>query len=131
MSETYKVTVDGTWTFELDAAAVENLDAIRATGRKEHVLREHVPYHAEIAAADLLRKEYRVVVNKTTYHVRIADVYVRVANVHVRIADEHPSVALVELYNAAGLPLNRGVRRKIEATFHLRAAAPDAPTPGT
>jgi mannose-1-phosphate guanylyltransferase/phosphomannomutase len=38
--------------------------------------------------------------------------------VHVRIADEHPSVALMELYDGDGLPLPRGVRRKIEATFH-------------
>jgi mannose-1-phosphate guanylyltransferase/phosphomannomutase len=39
-------------------------------------------------------------------------------SVHVRIADEHPNVGLIEMYSSAGLPLNRGARRKIEATFH-------------
>lgn len=38
--------------------------------------------------------------------------------IHVRIADCHPNVSLIEMYTGSGLPLNRGARRKVEATFH-------------
>jgi len=38
--------------------------------------------------------------------------------VHIRISDEHRSVAVIELFDADGLPLPRSARRKIEAVFH-------------
>ncbi|WP_367026202.1 sugar phosphate nucleotidyltransferase [Methylococcus sp. ANG] len=38
--------------------------------------------------------------------------------VHIRISDEHPRVAVIELFDAEGLPLTRGVRRKIETVFY-------------
>lgn len=37
---------------------------------------------------------------------------------HIRMSDDHASVAVIELFDADGLPLVRGVRRKIEAMFH-------------
>lgn len=46
--------------------------------------------------------------------------------VHLRMSDDHASVAVVELFDADGLPLVRGARRKIEAIFH-RAEFPKVP----
>ena len=41
-----------------------------------------------------------------------------VGGIHVRIASKQSNVGIIEMYNGNGLPLNREVRRKIEATFH-------------
>jgi mannose-1-phosphate guanylyltransferase/phosphomannomutase len=38
--------------------------------------------------------------------------------VHIRMSDDHVSVAVIELFDADGLPLVRGARRKVEAMFH-------------
>lgn len=46
--------------------------------------------------------------------------------VHIRMSDDHASVSVIELFDADGLPLVRGTRRKIEAIFH-RAEFPKVP----
>lgn len=73
MSEKYKVSVDDTWSFELDKTAATSLDAIRIDGQYDHIIKDHQPYRVHILKADPLRKQYRIVVNNTSYSVRIAD----------------------------------------------------------
>ena len=73
MSEIYKIGVDETWTFELEESKAESLDFVHIEGQHDHILEGYTPYRVDIVDADPLQKRYRVVVNNTSYSVRISD----------------------------------------------------------
>jgi len=73
MSNTYKLSVNHANTYDLTESDLKNLDAVGMEKDKFHVLKNHIPYKAEIVAADFLSKKYTIKVNNNTYEVAIED----------------------------------------------------------
>lgn len=73
MSVPYKVSVNGEWSFEMDANALTSYDMARMGENSIHVLSEHQSYKTAILKADFHAKAYRVAVNGKPYDVQIAD----------------------------------------------------------
>lgn len=73
MQKTYKLSVNTGATFEVNESEVHHLDAVATGAHSFHVLKDNLPYKAEIVAADFIAKKYTVQVNNNTYEVAIAD----------------------------------------------------------
>lgn len=73
MSNSYKLSVNHAATFDFTEKDLENLDAISVGNEKFHVLKDSIPYKAEIVSADFLTKKYTVKVNNNTYEVAISN----------------------------------------------------------
>jgi biotin carboxyl carrier protein len=73
MSIGYKVNVNDTFHFDLEKESVSQLDAVSVAKDKFHILKENIPYQAEIIASDFLQKSYTVKVNNNTYTVAISN----------------------------------------------------------
>ena len=71
MSNSYKLSVNGSATFDATESNLQNLDAVSTGENTFHVLKNHIPYKAEIISADFLAKKYTVKVNNNTYEVAI------------------------------------------------------------
>ncbi|WP_309641826.1 acetyl-CoA carboxylase biotin carboxyl carrier protein subunit [Flavobacterium sp.] len=69
----YKVKVNGTVDFNFDKDSLSQLDAVSVEANKFHVLRQNLPYQAEIVHADFNHKSYSVKVNNNTYSVVISN----------------------------------------------------------
>jgi len=72
MSVLYKVSVNGEWSFEMDADALTSYDMARTDSSSIHVLNEHQSYKTTILQADFQKKCYRISVNGKPYEVQIA-----------------------------------------------------------
>lgn len=73
MSATYKITVNKTLTVEASENDANSFDALALGDAKYHILKDNVPYHAEIVEADFNAKKYTVRINNTDYAVDIAN----------------------------------------------------------
>lgn len=73
MSATYKITVNKTVTVDVSDTDAASFDALALGNSKYHVLKESVPYNAEIIHADFNAKKYTVRINNTDYVVDIAN----------------------------------------------------------
>lgn len=73
MSNTYKLSVNHGNAYDLSESDLKNLDAVSVEKDKFHVLKNHIPYKAEIISADFLAKKYTIRVNNNTYEVAIED----------------------------------------------------------
>jgi len=71
MSNSYKLSVNNSVTFDATESSLQNLDAVSTGKNTFHVLKNHIPYKAEIVSADFLAKKYTVKVNNNTYEVAI------------------------------------------------------------
>ncbi len=69
----YKATVNNTDSFDLTNTSIEDLDAVSVGDAKFHILKDNLPYQAEISESDFLSKQYTIKVNGTTYEVHLAD----------------------------------------------------------
>jgi biotin carboxyl carrier protein len=73
MSNSYKLSVNNTTSFDLSESDLKNLDAVSMDKTKFHVLKDNKPYKAEIIATDFIAKKYTIKVNNNTYEVAISD----------------------------------------------------------
>lgn len=73
MSNSYKLSVNHTATFDFTEKDLENLDTISVGNENFHILKNSIPYKAEIVSADFLAKKYTVKVNNNTYEVAISN----------------------------------------------------------
>ena len=71
MSNSYKLSVNQTTTFDFTDDDLENLDAVAVGNEKFHVLKNSVPYKAEVVSADFISKKYTIKVNNNNYEVAI------------------------------------------------------------
>ncbi|MFZ9002894.1 MAG: acetyl-CoA carboxylase biotin carboxyl carrier protein subunit [Bacteroidetes bacterium] len=69
----YKVLVEGEWSFEMDADALNAYDMARTDATSVHVLSDHQSYETNILQADFNDKHYRISVNGKPYSVQISD----------------------------------------------------------
>jgi biotin carboxyl carrier protein len=73
MSNSYKLSVNQTTTFEWNESDLKKLDAIQLNSSQFHVLDSNKSYKVEIVSADFIAKKYTIKVNNNTYEVAIAD----------------------------------------------------------
>ncbi len=73
MSNAYKLTVNGTTSFDVTQEQLSQLDAISTSPNNYHILKDDKPFKAAITQTDFLAKEYTVTVNNNTYTVHIAN----------------------------------------------------------
>jgi biotin carboxyl carrier protein len=67
----YQVKVNNTFDFKIDTEAVLNLDSLKVSDLKFHILQNNTSYKTEIIKADFNQKSYSVKVNNNTYNVTI------------------------------------------------------------
>jgi len=73
MSNSYTLSVNNEFSFNVSESELENLDAINTDATTFHVLKNHKSYQAKIISADLIAKKYIIKVNNSTYEVAISD----------------------------------------------------------
>jgi biotin carboxyl carrier protein len=73
MSNSYTLSVNNTFSFDVTESDLKNLDAISIDATRFHVLKDHKSYQAEIISADLIAKKYIIKVNNSTYEVAISN----------------------------------------------------------
>lgn len=69
----YKVKVNDSRTFEINADALKDIDIIKTTADHYHVLHHQQSIDATVTESDFLSKSYRVKINNTEYKVAISD----------------------------------------------------------
>jgi biotin carboxyl carrier protein len=67
----YQVKVNNTFDFKIDTEDVLNLDSLKVSDLKFHILQNNTSYKTEIIKADFNQKSYSVKVNNNTYNVTI------------------------------------------------------------
>jgi len=73
VSTSYKVKVNDTYNFDVDATQLSELDAVQNSETEFHILNEHTSYKAIIVNADFNQKKYTISINNNNYTVAIAD----------------------------------------------------------
>ncbi|MCA6421994.1 MAG: acetyl-CoA carboxylase biotin carboxyl carrier protein subunit [Flavobacterium sp.] len=73
MSNNYKLTVNHNTSIDLSESNLQNFDVVTVEKDKFHVLKNHIPYTAEIVSADFLAKKYIIKLNNNRYEVVIED----------------------------------------------------------
>lgn len=73
MSNSYKLSVNQTTTFEWTESDLKKLDAIQLNISQFHILDNNKPYKVEIVSSDFVAKKYTVKVNNNIYEVAISD----------------------------------------------------------
>ncbi|QYJ69239.1 acetyl-CoA carboxylase biotin carboxyl carrier protein subunit [Flavobacterium litorale] len=73
MSDAYKLTVNGSTTFDVTETQLAELDIISTGTANFHILKANKPFKAAVTHTDFLKKEYTVTVNNNTYTVNIAN----------------------------------------------------------
>lgn len=71
MKNSYQVKVNNTFDFKIDKEAVLNLDSLKISDSKLHILQNNISYKTEIIKANFNQKSYSVKVNNNTYNVTI------------------------------------------------------------
>lgn len=70
---TYKVSVDDQFSFDLSEQNSESLDCIQLTDSQFQILKNHTSFTATIISEDFLNRKYKVNVNGNEYEVSIAN----------------------------------------------------------
>lgn len=73
MSDSYKVKVNDSFSFDINKESISQLDAVPTEANHLHVLQDKKSYKAAIVSADFNQKKYTVKVNNNTYTVAIAN----------------------------------------------------------
>ncbi len=69
---TYTLTVNNQFTFELSQEQLDNLNSINLSDSQLHILKDDISYRTEIVSDDFLNRNYTVNVNGTEFQVNIA-----------------------------------------------------------
>ena len=71
MSQTFKISVNNTFNFDINQEDVSNLDAIQISDSEFHILQQNKSYKAEIQESNFNNKSYQVKVNNNLYKINI------------------------------------------------------------
>ncbi|MGO3181684.1 MAG: acetyl-CoA carboxylase biotin carboxyl carrier protein subunit [Aequorivita sp.] len=72
MDESYRVSVDDNYEFQLVATDTENIDQTEISSQKVHLLHNNKSFAIELLGNDFVNRNYRVKVNGNTYLVNVA-----------------------------------------------------------
>ena len=67
----YKVTVNGTYEFQLSDEEVRAMDILQVSSSQYHILKDNQPFTAEMLSREFNEKRYTVQVKNNTYEVRL------------------------------------------------------------
>ncbi len=73
MSKLYKVKVNDSFELDIDTDALSQMDAIKLSDSKFHILKDFKTYTAEITDSQFKQKTYTVKINNNSYAVEIQD----------------------------------------------------------
>ncbi len=73
MNKNYKATVNQEFEFDISHEVLSQLDAVKTTDTKYHILYQNTSFTGEITTSNFSKKTYQVHVNNNTYDVVIAD----------------------------------------------------------
>ena len=73
MNNRFKVKVNNSLEFNISDDDISNLDAIKLSELKYHILKNGKPYKAELVASNFDHKKYAVKVNNSTYNIEISN----------------------------------------------------------
>lgn len=73
MSKVYNVKVNNSFEFDIDSEEVSQMDTLKTSDSKYHVLKDFKTFKAEITEVQFLQKKYTVKINNNTYVVDIYD----------------------------------------------------------
>ena len=71
MKESYSVSVDENYEFQLVKKDTENIDQTELSGQKIHLLHNNKSFEIELLENDFINRNYSVKVNGNTYHVNV------------------------------------------------------------
>ena len=71
MSQTFKISVNNTFNFDINQEDVSNLDAIQISDSEFHILQQNKSYKTEIQESNFNNKSYQVKVNNNLYKINI------------------------------------------------------------
>ncbi|MEO1032890.1 MAG: acetyl-CoA carboxylase biotin carboxyl carrier protein subunit [Bacteroidota bacterium] len=69
----YKAKVNASYEFDINEAALEQLDAVETSTNQYHILHDNASIKAKILDTDFNKKHYRIKVNNSIYEVAISD----------------------------------------------------------
>jgi biotin carboxyl carrier protein len=67
----YKVTVNGTYEFQLSEEEVKALDILQVSPSQYHVLKYNQPFKAQMVSEEFLSKRYTIQVKNNVYEVQL------------------------------------------------------------
>jgi len=73
MDQSYTVTVNDTFNYNLKNSNTEKLDVLKLPKSKFHVINNHKHFKIELLNSNFLKKEYTITVNSNTYTVKISN----------------------------------------------------------
>lgn len=73
MNDTFTLSVNSNTAFDVTEEELAAFDAIRTANGSYHILKDNLPYRAEVTAGDFLKKTYSVSINNNTYDVHIGN----------------------------------------------------------
>jgi len=73
MKHGYKVKVNNTFDFDIDAEQLKSLDIAKTRESMYHILESNQPYHAEVVSSDFNTKTYTIKINNKPYTVKISN----------------------------------------------------------
>ncbi len=73
MSKFYNVKVNDSFEFNIDSDKISQMDAIKVSDSKYHILKDFKTYSAEISDGQFNKKTYTVKINNNSYEVNILD----------------------------------------------------------
>ncbi|WP_313111009.1 acetyl-CoA carboxylase biotin carboxyl carrier protein subunit [Aequorivita sediminis] len=71
MKESYSVSVDENYEFQLVKKDTENIDQTELSGQKVHLLHNNKSFEIELLENDFINRNYSVKVNGNIYHVNV------------------------------------------------------------
>ena len=71
MNQKFKVKVNNSFDFEITSEKASQIDAVKISDTKYHILHDYQSYKTEITQADFNKKTYQVKVNNNTYNINI------------------------------------------------------------
>ena len=72
MDESYRISVDDSYEFQLNANDLEQIDLAELSGQKVHLLHNNKSFAIELLKSDFVNRNYRIKVNGNTYELTIA-----------------------------------------------------------
>nr|WP_321228063.1 acetyl-CoA carboxylase biotin carboxyl carrier protein subunit [uncultured Psychroserpens sp.] len=73
MSQSFKVNVNSSLDFDVSETESSQLNSIKVSDNKYHVLQDNISFNAEISNSDFNTKSVKVKINNNTYNVKISN----------------------------------------------------------
>jgi biotin carboxyl carrier protein len=73
MEKTYKIKVNDTYNYSIDANTIKNLDVIQNNDNQFHVVANTKSFMIDVLQSDFQKKKYKISINGNSYSIEIKD----------------------------------------------------------